>query len=79
MTLLVALVGMLIEAFKHVEGNCGFEEAQKLFLFGQEVNQRTIALAKMNMYIHDITRRPLRVWRHLPVSQVQRRRRHKTV
>ena len=33
---------------------CGFEEAQKLFLFGQEVNQRTIALAKMNMYIHDI-------------------------
>jgi type I restriction enzyme M protein len=46
--------GMLIEAFKHVEAKCGFEEAQKLFLFGQEVNQRTIALAKMNMYIHDI-------------------------
>jgi type I restriction enzyme M protein len=46
--------GMLIEAFKHVEGKCGFEEAQRLFLFGQEVNQRTIALAKMNMYIHDI-------------------------
>ncbi len=46
--------GMLIEAFKHVEGKSGFEEAQKLFLFGQEVNQRTIALAKMNMYIHDI-------------------------
>ena len=46
--------GMLIEAFKHVESKCGFEEAQKLFLFGQEVNQRTIALAKMNMYIHDI-------------------------
>jgi type I restriction enzyme M protein len=46
--------GMLIEAFKHVEEKRGFEEAQKLFLFGQEVNQRTIALAKMNMYIHDI-------------------------
>jgi type I restriction enzyme M protein len=46
--------GMLIEAFKHVEEKHGFEEAQKLFLFGQEVNQRTIALAKMNMYIHDI-------------------------
>jgi type I restriction enzyme M protein len=46
--------GMLIEAFKHVEEKDGFEEAQKLFLFGQEVNQRTIALAKMNMYIHDI-------------------------
>ncbi|MCW4046862.1 MAG: type I restriction-modification system subunit M [Candidatus Bathyarchaeota archaeon] len=46
--------GMLISAFKHVEEKYGFEEAQKLFLFGQEVNQRTIALAKMNMYIHDI-------------------------
>jgi len=46
--------GMLIEAFKYVEAKYGFEEAQKLFLFGQEVNQRTIALAKMNMYIHDI-------------------------
>lgn len=46
--------GMLISAFKHIEEKCGFEEAQKLFLFGQEVNQRTIALAKMNMYIHDI-------------------------
>ena len=34
--------------------NADSEEAQKLFLFGQEVNQRTIALAKMNMYIHDI-------------------------
>jgi type I restriction enzyme M protein len=46
--------GMLISAFKHVEEKYGFDEAQKLFLFGQEVNQRTIALAKMNMYIHDI-------------------------
>jgi type I restriction enzyme M protein len=46
--------GMLISAFKHVEEKYGLEEAQKLFLFGQEVNQRTIALAKMNMYIHDI-------------------------
>ncbi len=46
--------GMLISAFKHVEEKYGFEEAQRLFLFGQEVNQRTIALAKMNMYIHDI-------------------------
>jgi len=46
--------GMLISAFKHVEEKYGLEEAQKLFLYGQEVNQRTIALAKMNMYIHDI-------------------------
>ncbi|MEM2144995.1 MAG: class I SAM-dependent DNA methyltransferase [Candidatus Jordarchaeaceae archaeon] len=46
--------GMLILAYKHVEDNYGKNEAKKLFLYGQEVNQRTIALAKMNMYIHDI-------------------------
>jgi type I restriction enzyme M protein len=46
--------GMLISAFKHVEEKFGVEGVEKLFLYGQEVNQRTIALAKMNMYIHDI-------------------------
>jgi len=46
--------GMLISAYKHVEERLGKEEAGKVFLFGQEANQRTIALAKMNMYIHDI-------------------------
>ncbi|WNZ29958.1 MAG: SAM-dependent DNA methyltransferase [Candidatus Bathyarchaeota archaeon] len=46
--------GMLIEAFKHVEKNFGKDGATKLFLYGQEANQKTIALAKMNMYIHDI-------------------------
>jgi type I restriction enzyme M protein len=46
--------GMLISAYKHVEEQKGKDEAQKLFLYGQEANDRTIALAKMNMYIHDI-------------------------
>lgn len=46
--------GMLISAFKHVEEQKSVEEAEKLFLYGQEVNQKTIALGKMNMYIHDI-------------------------
>lgn len=46
--------GMLILSYKHVEATRGKDEARKLFLYGQEVNQRTIALAKMNMYIHDI-------------------------
>jgi len=46
--------GMLISAFKHVEEKFGKEEAGKLFLFGQEANQNILALAKMNMYIHDI-------------------------
>jgi len=46
--------GMLILSYKHVEDNYGKNEAGKLFLFGQEVNRKTLALAKMNMYIHDI-------------------------
>ena len=46
--------GMLISAFKHVEERFGKEEAGKLFLFGQEANQTILALAKMNMFIHDI-------------------------
>ena len=46
--------GMLIISYKYVEEKYGREEADKLFLFGQEVNPKTAALAKMNMYIHDI-------------------------
>jgi type I restriction enzyme M protein len=46
--------GMLISAYKHVEEKFGKEEASKVFLFGQEANQNILALAKMNMYIHDI-------------------------
>jgi type I restriction enzyme M protein len=46
--------GMLISAFKHVEERFGREEAVKVFLFGQEANQGILALAKMNMFIHDI-------------------------
>ncbi len=46
--------GMLISAYKHVENNLGRNKADKLFLFGQEYNHKTLALAKMNLYIHDI-------------------------
>jgi type I restriction enzyme M protein len=46
--------GMLISAYNHVEERLGKEEAGKVFLFGQEANQGILALAKMNMYIHDI-------------------------
>lgn len=46
--------GMLISSYKHAEDEYGREEADKLFLSGQEINHRTLALAKMNMYIHDI-------------------------
>ncbi len=46
--------GMLIISYQHVENECGRQEADKLFLFGQEANHKTLALAKMNLYIHDI-------------------------
>lgn len=46
--------GMLVTSYKHVEESHGEKEAKKLFLYGQEANQTTFALCKMNLYIHDI-------------------------
>ncbi len=46
--------GMLILSYKHVEKNYGRKGADRLFLYGQEVNHKTLALAKMNLFIHDI-------------------------
>ncbi len=46
--------GMLITSFQHVENEQGKSEADKLFLFGQEANHKTLALSKMNLYIHDL-------------------------
>jgi len=42
--------GMLILSYQHLVK----KDAEKLFLFGQEANYKTLALAKMNLYIHDI-------------------------
>ena len=47
--------GMLIAAYKHVEENKSKQKADSLFLYGQEQNSKTLALAKMNLLIHDIT------------------------
>jgi len=46
--------GMLIISYKHVENQYGKAEVDRLFLFGQEANQKTLALGRMNLYIHDI-------------------------
>jgi type I restriction enzyme M protein len=46
--------GMLISSYQHAESENGKSEADRLFLFGQEANHKTLALAKMNLYIHDI-------------------------
>jgi len=46
--------GMLIIAHKYVEEKHGKEKAYTLFLCGQENNSKTLALAKINMLLHDI-------------------------
>lgn len=46
--------GMLITSYQHVEDEKGKTEANKLFLYGQEANHKTLALSEMNLYIHDI-------------------------
>lgn len=46
--------GMLISSYKHIEDALGRSEADRILLYGQEYNHKTLALAKMNLYIHDI-------------------------
>jgi type I restriction enzyme M protein len=46
--------GMLIIGYKYVEEKYGKEKADTLFLYGQEANSKTLALAKMNTLLHDI-------------------------
>lgn len=46
--------GMLITSYQHIEEKSGKKEADKLFLYGQEANIKTLSLGKMNLYIHDI-------------------------
>jgi type I restriction enzyme M protein len=47
---------MLIISYQHVRGlRNKKEDADKLFLYGQEANPKTLALGKMNLYIHDIS------------------------
>lgn len=46
--------GMLIESYAHVKETYGKKEVNKLFLYGQEANKKTLALGTMNLYIHNI-------------------------
>ncbi|HEC79111.1 MAG TPA: SAM-dependent DNA methyltransferase [candidate division WOR-3 bacterium] len=50
----VGSAGMLILSYQYVKRQSGKDAADKLFLYGQEANYKTLALAKMNLYIHDI-------------------------
>ncbi|MCL5028279.1 MAG: type I restriction-modification system subunit M [Bacteroidetes bacterium] len=46
--------GMLIGAHTYVNNKYGKEGADRLFMFGQEVNYKTRSIAKMNLYLHGI-------------------------
>lgn len=46
--------GMLIVSHQYVKEYYSEKEANTLFLYGQEQNSKTLALAKMNMLLHDI-------------------------
>lgn len=46
--------GMLIVAYQYVKEEYGEEKANTLFLYGQEQNPKTLALAKMNAILHGI-------------------------
>lgn len=46
--------GMLIVAYQYIKERYGKEKAQTLFLYGQEYNAKTLALAKMNAVLHRI-------------------------
>ncbi|MCS6956308.1 MAG: type I restriction-modification system subunit M [Patescibacteria group bacterium] len=46
--------GMLIMAYKYIEEKYNQESANTLLLYGQEVNSKAVALAKMNMLLHGI-------------------------
>jgi type I restriction enzyme M protein len=47
--------GMLIGGYKYVEEEFGKDDADTLFLCGQEINPKILALAKMNMLLHGIS------------------------
>jgi len=46
--------GMLIISYEYVKEKYSRKDADKLFLYGQEVNPRTLTLGRMNLYIHNI-------------------------
>jgi type I restriction enzyme M protein len=48
----VGSAGMLIESATYVEDHDG--DPKQVFLFGQEINDDTASMAKMNMFLHDL-------------------------
>jgi len=50
----VGSAGFLLEAYSHLKNKSGEKIAQTLYLYGQEINIGTFAIAKINMFLHGL-------------------------
>lgn len=46
--------GFLLEAYHHLKNEAGDKKARSLYLYGQEINIGTYAIAKINMFLHGL-------------------------
>ena len=46
--------GFLLEAYHHLKNQAGEKKARSLYLYGQEINLGTYAIAKINMFLHGL-------------------------
>lgn len=46
--------GFLLEAYHHLKNQEGEKKARSLYLYGQEINLGTYAIAKINMFLHGL-------------------------
>jgi type I restriction enzyme M protein len=46
--------GFLLEAYHYLKGKAGEKKARSLYLYGQEINLGTYAIAKINMFLHGL-------------------------
>jgi len=46
--------GFLLEAYHHLKDEAGEKKARSLYLYGQEINIGTYAIAKINMFLHGL-------------------------
>lgn len=46
--------GFLLEAYHHLKNQAGEKKARSLYLYGQEINIGTYAIAKINMFLHGL-------------------------
>ncbi len=52
--MVVGFGGFLLEAYHHLKNEAGEKKARSLYLYGQEINIGTYAIAKINMFLHGL-------------------------